>query len=476
MKKILSLVLCVLLSCTCFAACGEADSGKVVICIDTINNDTQVVESFLRWLDDCHQYLGLSISSEDVEIELLPNFTYDKLTERSAVLQRLRAEIMAGKGPDLFLCTTISGSGTGGELYSMSMDRLFPYVEKSRKSGIFLPLDEYLPNLSLTKIDEMIPQVLAGGKNQKGEQVILPLMFTVPGVIYSVEKGAELPKVKFEGASWNDVLRGDDPLLREQANWALNYRNSWDGIKGGHDSGLSWLIPQAADFENEELFFSEEELFGLVKDSLAAYQRAMAEDTASSGSSVFLSPNNISNRGLFLGDRMMDFSFNLMDFDFSLAPLRNLEGSSTAVVTQYCAVNANTKRAEKALAVIDALLCRDYQKDGRLYDYFEEMPLYRDLNAGSPERNELWRFNEEQEETWHKICEDINIVRFPSPLDYELDSMMADIEDAMMESLPPDPERSFRDGRLAECTISDEKLEEIISEHYRQMRRLLDES
>ena len=476
-RQLVAAVVAVAVLTVSISACTftGGDSGKVVICIDTISNNTLVIESFLRWLDDCNKYLGLSVSSEDVEIELLPD-PYENPTERSVMLQRIRAEIMAGRGPDLFLCNSIRSSPTGQFSY-MIENCLFPYPEKTRESGFFLPLDKYLPDLTLTQIDEMIPQVLAGGKNQAGEQVILPLMFTVPGVIYADEKGAELPKVDFEGTSWNDVLKGDDPLLAEQVNWVLNYCNSREGIMGGHDSCLFCLTPQAADFENEKLLFSEEELSAFIKDSFSAYQRAMKRDTVSSGSSVFLSPNNISIRGRHLGDKPPDLSFfSPGELDFSFAPLRNLEGGSTAVVTQYCAVNANTKRVKKTLAVIDALLCRDYQKGGLLYQYFEEMPMYRDLGAGDPERNNLWRFNEEQEDTWHRICKDINIVRFPSLLDKELDSMMMDIEDTMMESLPADPERTRRDGRLADCTISDEKLAEIISEHYRQMQRLLDES
>ena len=475
MKKILSLVLCVLLLCTGFSGCGAAESGKVVVCFDvSVSSDRREIDSFLRWLDFCNTYLELSISSEDVEVELIP-VGVDP-AERSTALQRLRAEIMAGRGPDVFVCFDFNSGLPEGEFpYNQP---LFPFVEKMRESGVFLPLDQDLPNLTITRTDEMIPQVLESGKNQKGEQVILPMAFSVPGVIYADWLGEELPQCDFEGTSWNDVLQGDDPFLREQVNWALHYTNEifyedsyGYHILGSHSSGLFCLFPQVADYETEELCVSEEELSSIIKNSIAAYRRVIEQGEAYLGSSMYINADSLFGRG------SLPTTNDMAEWDYSFAPLRNLESGSTAVVTQYCAVNANTDKKEKALAVIDALMCREFQKGGLLYQNFEEMPMYPDLL--SPGTSYLdWRleFTEEQYDMWRRICEDINIVRFPSPVDAELDAMMTDIEDKMTESLPPDVPRYPRDERLADCTISDEELERIVSEHYQTMQRLLDES
>lgn len=473
MKKLLSLVLCVLLLCTVFSGCaGEAGSGKVVVCFEVDETATYSIESFLRWLDDCNKYYGLPISSEDVEVLLIPDHFNPDSPERNSMLQKIRTDIMAGKGPDVFISDTIRTLSPEHAFFYMEGGRVFPYLEKARDSGFFLPLDDELPNLTLTDVNEMIPQVLEGGKNQAGEQVILPMMFAVPGVIYTGEWDEELPEVAFEGTSWEDVLKGDDPLLAEQVNWFLNYNSPEEYILGSHSSGLFCLIPQVADFETETLYFSEEELTAFLEDSFTAYRQTAKREMTKPGASTFLSGCRFPN-----GD--FDFPY-YPSANYSFAPLRNLEGGSTAVVTQYCAVNANTKQKDKALAVIDALMCKEFQKGGRIYQYFFEMPMYRDL--GAPESSFFtgtpWEleFTKEQYETWRRICEDINIVRFPSPLDMELDNMMMGIEDAMLESLPADEERYPRDHRLADCTISDETLTEIVSEHYRQMQRLLDES
>ena len=480
-RQLVAAVVAVALLTVAVSACTftGGDSGKLVICFDaSFNPNNSDAESFLRWLDDCHNYLGLPVSSEDVELEVIPDFAWAESTARATTLQRLRSEIMAGRGPDLFICTTMRSNVSEGELEPASESLLFPYVEKIRESGFFLPLDEELQNLTLSSVDDLIPQVLEGGKNQKGEQVIIPLMFTVPGVIYADEVGAELPEVDYAGTSWEDVLKGDDPHLREQVNWFLNYQNYGseqnydDPFLGAHDSGLFCLMPRVADFENETLYLSEEEMTAFVKDSFAAYRQTMEQEPATPSASLFLTPSNLGSRGVFL---FPDKGFR-DELDLSFAPLRNLEGGSTAVVTQYCAVNANTKHKDKALAVIDALLNKDFQP-GLYKKVFYEMPMFRDVSDlveyGFIECVQL---SQEEYPAWQQLCEDINIVRFPSPLDAELDNMMMDIEDAMMESLPADVEKYPRDGRLADCTISDERLEEIISEHYHQMQRLLDES
>ena len=483
MKKFLALMLCVLLICTAFSACaGKADSGKVVVCFDThLCTDNREVESFLRWLDDCNRYLGLSISSEDVEIELIPQGIEDPAA-RSTALQRLRAEIMAGRGPDLFICSASSGwVGMSSPLEDVTGGRLFSYPEKMRESGMFLPLDDLLPDLTLTNVDDLIPQVLESGKNQAGEQVMLPLTFSIPGIVFPGKFGEELPQCDFEGTSWYDVLQGDDPLLREQVNWIWEYASFEEygemiRMGGIHNSGLFCLLPKVADFDSDTLGFSEEELSSLIKDSFAAYKKTVKQETPALSESIFLCPSelhhcHVAHPNVLYEERR----------DFSFAPLRNLARGSTAIVTQYCAVNANTNKKEKAMAVIDVLLYKNYQTGSPLYDNFNAMPMNRELcSPGNIYLADFafggTEFTPEQYDNYLRALEDINVVRFISPLDVELNAMMKDIEDKIAETLPPDVESYRRDERLADCTISDEELERIVSEHYQTMQRLLDES
>ena len=503
MKKILSLVLCVLLLCTVFSGCGEeADSGKLVVCVDIsldqwLESDSetsprdQPIEFFRRWIDRCHVGQGLDLSSSEIDIEVIPGPEKEP-AERSAMLQRIRSEIMAGKGPDVFICSTLTGSGAAGqESTPMPGGRLFPFVENTRESGLFLPLDDLLPDMILTDVNDLIPQVMEGGKNEKGEQVLIPLVFSVPGILFP---GADAPKCDFEGTSWNDVLKGDDPLLAEQSVWAMNFNGyNEEGIRTGyHNSGLSYLFPNIADFKMGQLPFSEEELLTMVKDSLSAYRQLQDRETEQKSMSTCYSLQ-----------QMAFGNFNVPEAEkylFTFSPLRNLESGSTALVSSYCAINANTKKKEKAIAVLDALLCKEYQlnetADGRggqnltIQGYLGVMgmrmnrelgphwDLYSEVHFLPPEEFKDWpQALDELDRDFQRICEDINVVRFPSPLDSEIDAMMMEIEDTMLTVYSPyNPDYIIRDGQFIFESISDEELERIVSEHYQTMQRLLDES
>ena len=486
MKRFLSLILCMLLICALFSGCQTAESGKVVVCFDiaskaaNANEDGEykfAIQGFLNWIDDCNKYLGLGITSEDIEVDVIPGTESDVAT-RSAALQRIRTEIMAGKGPDLFICSSFTEGGIpGDELKPMAGGRLFPYVEKTREEGTFLPLDELLSDLTLADVNDWIPQLMEGGKNKDGEQVIIPLSFDVPGMIFSGDLsanlyGENLPEVNFEGTSWNDVLQGSDPILSELSVWAMNfYRFNEDRTRtGGHPSGLYCLMPQTGDFENETPAFSEEELFELVKDSMAGYRRAMESEAEQYCSSLFFNPYNlIGFNALFLPDHGRR--------PYALVPIRNLEGGTTASVTHYCAVNANTRKKDKVAKVLDAFLAKDYQKGATLYQFFTGMPNSRTLM--SPGNKYLRAESEFDARTFaqlQRIYEDVNIVRFPSALDAELDAMMMDIEDSMYTYRHPASGIIMRDGQFLQGSLSDEELKEIVSKHYKEMQKLMDES
>ena len=491
MKRFLSLIFCMLLICALFSGCQTAESGKVVVCFDIgtgydeFDYNQGSVDKFLNWIDDCNKYLGLGISSEDIEVDVIPGPEVD-LAARSAALQRIRTEIMSGEGPDVFICRTPSNfasiRGFKDEDETIDGMRLFPYVEKSREEGLFLPLDEMLSDLTLTDTDDLIPQLLEGGKNKAGEQVVIPLTFTVPGVVFSGTTsnpiyGNEVPEVQYEGTSWDDVLRGDDPLLSELSIWAMDYyRFDENYIRtGGHASALFCLFPETADFKNEVPALSEEELFELVKDAIEGCRRARNREPEQYSASVFFERRNLTSGDAWAIPRNGSNAYTLV-------PMRNLQGGSTAMVMSYCAVNANTRKKEKAMEVIDALLTKDFQKNALLFNFVGGMPNSRTLaSPGNPYLTDRTRggpleFTAEKYAQWQRICEDINIVRFPSALDNQLDLMMMEIEDAMYTYRNPYSGIIMRDGQFLQGSLSDEELREIISKHYQQMQRLLDES
>lgn len=471
MKKFFSLVLCCLMILSLFSGCGSAETNKLVICFDLGSDDEtgqyqETITGFLHWIDDCNKYLDFPISSENIEVDLIPGAEKEP-AERAAALQRIRAELMAGKGPDIFIGHAFDYTFKFED--QIEGGRLFPYLESAKEKGFFLPLEEILSNLAYGDQADFFPTIMEGGKNQAGEQVILPLTFAIPGMFFS---GENAPQCDYEGLSWYDVLNSDDQVLLEQTVWTLDYYkfvSENQARTGDHDTGLYCLFPQTADFENERLPFTEEELAGLIKDSLDGYRRAMEQAAEDPIASLNFSIRNVSMNGqpLFMPNGNGPYTF---------VPLRNLEGGSTAVVDAYFAVNANTKKTEQVTAVLDALLHPDYWHDGKLTYYFGGMHNSQSFTTPGMQVHGGQPFSETLDTEWKRACEDVNIVRYPSAIDAELNSMMQDIEDTMFLCVNPYSGIILRDEQILQGSITDEELREIVSGHYQQMQHLLDES
>ena len=76
------------------------------------------------------------------QLEILPPAF--SAQERDIAITRVRTEMMAGKGPDVFLmdmtCSFKSLSANSGKL----LDPLFRFPEQAMDNRLFLPLDEYM--------------------------------------------------------------------------------------------------------------------------------------------------------------------------------------------------------------------------------------------------------------------------------------------------------------------------------------------
>ena len=117
---------------------ASEERGPVVICAD---------ESFREDLKELISYLAATGNETEYELLVLPDDTEDREPE----LTRLRTEIMAGEGPDAFILdATIPGTVTdSGE----PLEALFPNVEKSMYSHLFLDLEEMVQNSEIIELE-----------------------------------------------------------------------------------------------------------------------------------------------------------------------------------------------------------------------------------------------------------------------------------------------------------------------------------
>ena len=453
--------------------CEQNNNKKLRICFDVgsildiqngSSNLQSYVETFIRCLAESEKNGGLS--PDDVEIEIIPS-DISQTTERSAILQRIRTEIMTGGGPDVFVCAADIGS-----YLSVHDDRLFPYVEIAKESGLFLPLDERLENLKLSPWDDMSRGIMDGGKDREGRQVLLPMIYTLPLLSFYQE---DVPPNDFTGADWDDVLGGNDPVLAEQVRWFWSigsYAGTWPSRDDNHESGISLIYPEMIDTEKGTLNFTEEELLNWIKESIPAYRLLVQEET-----------QTISLNVLYPYTVRWDYSLHAKETNLTIIPLRNQHGGTTAVVTAYCAVNRNSKQADKAVAAVDILLSEGMWLNSGLitpynYPVNQKVLIKRNTNTDPSSFFTSTGLTEKSFQEFLKAVEQVNAVRIPSRLDFTLETMMREIQHAIGAShadIDADPWYATKaDFILGD--ISDKELAEIVHRYYMKLCRMVDES
>ena len=178
-----------------------------------------------------------------VEVEVLPG------TEeaRSARLQALRTEIMAGKGPDLFLLP--AGRLSGEEWWEMPA--LFPNMEQAMRNDLFADLSAFYDADTELKTEELQQSVMDAGVLD-GKRLVLPLGFDCTLYVGNADKLDALDFDLTEAASHDyfslcdAVLQKNDPTLTF-------------GLQVG-SGNLTANFSRLFDLDSERVNVSEEEL------------------------------------------------------------------------------------------------------------------------------------------------------------------------------------------------------------------------
>ena len=420
MKKLLCILLSFLLLISLFAGC--AGSKRLRVCIDLSYADNADNQRLNQWLYDLQYELEEFDGVENLVFEFIPTGG----AERETALDRMRTEIMSGGGPDLFLinCAGAYNSAPNGEA-------LFKMPEKAMALGLFLPLDEYMENNSVhAEWDKMTDVILDAGRNGEG-QMIIPVTYTVPLAMYMKD---EVPHTPSKTMTWQDMLN-DDKLKDTAAVLADGARHPQ--LRDGQwsyriDSPAYCMLGELADYEKENLSFTEEELKAYIDQTFE-----LQEYTFNSG----LYDREKWYEG-YLGVGMNCCVWNqiethgMTDEDiFSLVPFYSDDGGATGIILNYMAVNANTKRPEDAFKVIDRLMGIKMQQDDSIYmEYMYKklgvMPMYdhlmqedTPLNAHSYQHKYTF-YSEENFETVCALRDSISRVIFPDMLTLTLSDLM----------------------------------------------------
>lgn len=391
----------------------EVTENTLRICVDInhisagIERDTQI------GMDRILQLAAEKGGPTDVAVEYIPASG----SEREIKLESLRVELMSGEGPDLFILA--------GDAYGQGA--LFPMIEISMRSGVFLPLDTYIENAQFMEWDKLTPKVMEAGRTEEG-QLVVPMAYTMPLTFYRKSEVSHTPSTEM---TWDDMMADETGILRNAASTAYLEDGRLHGMDGDMwaSSGIAPLLSLGAlaDYDEKTLLFSEEELLQRAEEEFSLQSEIWEEALGDlpANRKEFMHPDYN-----FLWSPMLEEDVLLRDEATTMIPIYSDEGGVTAMVTSFACINRNAKHAEEAFFILDLLMSREVQQEARQYKLYN---LIGDLNLSIPMHMDLmqeeypidpeqgtWYMSAEDFDTFSTVRDQITAVRFRGGLETEL--------------------------------------------------------
>lgn len=427
----------------------EVTENTLRICVDInhisagIERDTQI------GMDRILQLAAEKGGPTDVAVEYIPASG----SEREIKLESLRVELMSGEGPDLFILA--------GDAYGQGA--LFPMIEISMRSGVFLPLDTYIENAQFMEWDKLTPKVMEAGRTEEG-QLVVPMTYTMPLTFYRKSEVSHTPSTEM---TWDDMMADETGILRNAASTAYLEDGRLHGMDGDMwaSSGIAPLLSLGAlaDYDEKTLLFSEEELLQRAEEEFSLqseiWEGVLGDLPANR--KEFMHPDYN-----FLWSPMLEEDVLLRDEATTMIPIYSDEGGVTATVTSFACINRNAKHAEEAFFILDLLMSREVQQEAYWYKLYylmgnlgNSLPMHMDLMQEEypidPEQG-AWYMSAEDFDTFSTVRDQITAVRFRGGLETEL----YELENAW---------RNIAGGG------SDDSFEDVVASTYNAMEQMLSE-
>lgn len=313
--------------------------------------DTNPMSLVVRQLIDAYEAAHEGIH---IEAELLPSAP----EEREARMEELRTEILSGGGPDLYL---LQGSGE---------DALFTDAAQAMRNGLFYDLSTlYEADADLGEETLVSPVMDAGVIGDA--RYILPLRYNFP-VVYTTEAALKAAGIDMETISSGVNALYDALAATEDPDWT---RYAWPWY---YSSPLC-VFPDVVDYETQTVCLTADAVETYLRrvQALAnvgiTYPMSTSWDIYASLSQYPLKGGTVSfeeNGGfsaafLYVGglDEALDVAVvtEALDMDLAMFPLRSVDGSLVADVTDWGAVGAGCEHPEAAYDFLRLLLLEDTQ-------------------------------------------------------------------------------------------------------------------
>lgn len=427
-KLVLPLLITALLLCTIFAACKKGESQESAPTIEAVTGDGKKELPVVTVLVDLKQSDLTTTAVSDLLsatpgygtefillTETLPDIWEQDGQARDAALTRVRTEILAGKGPDVFLIESPAAylGNRGGSV--------FQFPKKAMDNRLLLPLDGYIEKSERIDWDKLIPQVMDAGKSEEG-QLILPMNFGFD--VKAFDKGqftlaAQLPMTS------DEMLESSDPMVQ------------YTGVS----RVFRTVFGEIEDNDKDEMLISEEDIL-----SRYTLPQGMGQQL---DFPEFYVEDPINERGTVANYSLGGHAPMPLEGgkDYWLLPYYNAEGGITATINSYAAVNRNTQYPDLSFRVLETVFSSNGQNSD-LLKQLDGQPVHMGVPCPG------WSSSEWNDSQYEALIGQINAVVFRTPVEQEIDSLVNDLHAAESEDDWPG----------------------IVHEHYIKMQMMLAES
>ena len=325
----------------------EVDNESLWVLVDGNDALASLAEKMIEQFREIQPNIQVKIQRLSIDNEELRNIQ----------MQQLRTQIMAGKGPDVYLVPSTLYAG----------ENLIQDPELAMRNGLFEDISEYYDADEDLKKEDLVTAVMDAGVVDDA-RYILPLRYDMP-IAY-----VDVAQFEVQGGSL-DMFEGGITNLLDQLLASGNPELSVCG-------SVSWtamrsfslnFYPQLVDYDNQELLLTSEDMMPFLQ----SVQNIRAAQTIAKKDGIYISQPPVLNLyiqdgiywnqavSMYIG-RMQDIPLNATfskayDVEIVMVPVAAADGDLVADVTYYGAVGYGCDNVELAYELLRIFLTEDAQ-------------------------------------------------------------------------------------------------------------------
>ena len=373
-KRVLAILFAISMICTLFAGCGRTsdventeDSAVESTSEDTITLRVVTEKTGVFMMNDLTKDLIAAYQDEHknvvIELEILPT----EKTEREFRLESLRAEIMAGDGPDIYLMPSEANSMILGS----DAEMLFRDVEQSMHNELFADVSGLYSADEELALDELQKTVMDAGTIGDA-RYILPLRFDFNVILVDPDT------LENYGIDEKELVKNSDELQ----NILISQNNTRLFCSAGVNfREVLVQFPALIDYEKDTPVISKEDISGRLRNMNNYLTREeFCDDGTEVDIGVFIENGGRSELGAYiygmywndgkhpfyvgpLTEALQSYIIEevVQNGPINAYPMRNPDGSLIAEVTYWGAIDANCEHQEIAYDFLRQFLSREAQ-------------------------------------------------------------------------------------------------------------------